>query len=162
MARLHRQREQQLQGGGGSPKTIDAWRRRIVCICFAAEAVACLNRRNLSMSSTLMAAAANTIAVESGAAPPASFHLTDETMGELATVAALAYAVSKPLHSLLSDYVSSRQQLGLSLVGTGVCNVLLAGAASRPAFLLMMGLNGLCQVGQTSVRVALKIEPKYR
>ena len=68
-------------------------------------------------------------------------------MGELATVAALAYAVSKPLHSLLSDYVSSRQQLGLSLVGTGVCNFLLAGATSRPAFLLMMGLNGLCQVG---------------
>ena len=121
-----------------------AWRRQIIATAFVAEALACLNRRNLSMAGTLWASA-NSSTHEG--LPQEEVRLDDEQIGELATAAALAYAVSKPLQSLLSDSVSSRRQLSVSLVGTGVCNIAL-GLSSSPASLLpVMVLNGLMQGG---------------
>ena len=123
-----------------------AWRRQIIATAFVAEALACLNRRNLSMAGTLWASA-NSSTHEGLAQNREEVRLDDEQIGELATAAALAYAVSKPLQSLLSDSVSSRRQLSVSLVGTGVCNIAL-GLSSSPASLLpVMVLNGLMQGG---------------
>ena len=129
--------------GSTSGQMETAWRRQIIATAFVAEALACLNRRNLSMAGTLWASANSS--THEGL--PQDVQLDDEQIGELATAAALAYAVSKPLQSLLSDSISSRRQLSVSLVGTGVCNIAL-GLSSSPASLLpVMVLNGLMQGG---------------
>lgn len=149
-------------GSGTSSRDVSSWSRQVIAVAFAAEAVACLNRRNLSMASTRVAAdallaahAAAGNATYPDAAPRATevdvaslMLRSDEQVGELATVAALAYAFSKPVQSLLSDVVSSRVQLGASMVGTGICNILLASACtSHRSFVLVMCANGLLQGG---------------
>lgn len=129
-----------------SGEALTSWRRQIIVVVFAAEALACLNRRNLSVASTVWASTGN--ATDSDAIDSAEdVRLDDEQIGELATAAALAYAVSKPLQSLLSDSVSSRRQLSAGLLGTGLCNILIGLSSSQNSFMLLMIINGLMQGG---------------
>lgn len=134
-----------------SGEALASWRRQIIVVVFAAEALACLNRRNLSVASTVWASRANdinnTAKFSAGGDAAEDVRLDDEQIGELATAAALAYAVSKPLQSLLSDSVSSRRQLSVGLLGTGLCNILIGLSSSHRSFMLLMMVNGLLQGG---------------
>eukprot|EP01043_Picozoa_sp_COSAG02_P090751 COSAG02_NODE_27562_length_607_cov_0.358268_1_plen_181_part_01 len=118
---------------------VSAWRQQRIVVVAVAESLACLTRRNLSIASTVWAS--NTTS------NPVGVHLDDEQVGQLATVAALSYAVSKPLQSLVSDSVSSRRQLSCSLVGAGMCNIAIGLSSSYSTFLCLMAFNGLLQGG---------------
>lgn len=120
-------------------KDVSAWRQQIIVVVAVAESLACLTRRNLSIASTVWASTTTS--------DPGSVHLDDEQVGQLATVAALSYAVSKPLQSLVSDSVSSRRQLSCSLVGAGMCNIAIGLSSSYSTFLCLMAFNGLLQGG---------------
>lgn len=71
--------------------------------------------------------------------------LTEADVGGIASILALAYALSKFVSGMLCDRSSPRWFMGLGLIFTGVINVMFGSGGAAGFFLLLWFANGLFQ-----------------